>query len=80
MDFNKDNKFIALEILNASGVLDVDEFSLENILYISLFVMVTNYVIFVNAIFTIPFVNHEKIKVTNASTVNYIEMSKWVLI
>jgi len=70
MDFNKDNEFIALEILNASRVLTVNEQSLENIHDISLSVKVTEYQIFVNAIFTVPVSGREEIKVANASIVN----------
>lgn len=77
MDFNKDNKFIALEILNASHVLAVNEDSLENIHDISLSVKVTDYQIFVNAIFTVPVSGHEEIKVTNASIVNDMNIPKW---
>jgi len=77
MDFNKDNEFIALEILNASDVLDADESSLENIRDINLSVKITDYVIFVNAIFTLPVNNHEEIKVTNASIANDIDLPKW---
>ena len=57
-------------------MLDVDESSLENIRDISLSVKVTDYVIFVNAIFTLPVSNHEEIKVTNASIANDINMPK----
>jgi len=77
MDFNKDNEFIALEILNVSDVLDADESSLENIHDINLSVKITDYVIFVNAIFTLPVNNHEEIKVTNASIANDIDLPKW---
>jgi len=77
MDFNKDNEFIALEILNASYVLDADESSLENIRDIALSVKVTDYEIFVNAIFTLSVSNHEEIKVTNASITNDIKIPKW---
>ena len=79
MDFNKDNKFVALEILNASHVLAVNEHSLENIRNIDLSVKVTDYQIFVNAIFTIPVSDHEEIKVTNASIVNDKNIPKWDL-
>jgi uncharacterized protein YuzE len=77
MDFNKNNEFIALEILNASHVLAVDGYSLENIRDISLSVKVTDYQIFVNAIFTVPVSGHEEIKVTNASVVNDMDIPKW---
>jgi len=77
MDFNKDNEFIALEILNASYVLDTNESSLENIRDIALSVKVTDYEIFVNAIFTLSVSNHEEIKVTNASIANDIKIPKW---
>ena len=77
MDFNKENEFIALEILNASYVLDTDESSLENIRDITLSVKVTDYEIFVNAIFILSVSNHEEIKVTNASIANDIKIPKW---
>jgi len=69
MDFNQDNEFIALEILNASTVLTVNEQSLENIHEINLSVKVTEFQIFVNAIFRVPVRGHEEIK-ANASIVN----------
>jgi uncharacterized protein YuzE len=77
MDFNKDNEFIALEILNVSHVLGVDLYSLENINDISLSVKVTDYQIFVNAIFTVPVSDHEEIKVANASIANDMNIPKW---
>ena len=76
-DVNKKNEFIALEILNTSYVLNVDESSLKNIHDITLSVRVTDYEIFVNAIFTLSVSNHKKIKVTNASITNDIKIPKW---
>ncbi|MGL6298915.1 MAG: DUF2283 domain-containing protein [Methanobacteriaceae archaeon] len=67
MDFNKNNEFIALKIINASHVLGVNEYSPENIHNISLFV---------NGIFTVPVSGHKEIKVTNASIANDINIPK----
>lgn len=70
MDLNKKGEFIALEILNASHVLDTTPESLENITNIDLTVKVNDYQIFINSIFTLPVKDHEEIKATNATTTN----------
>lgn len=67
---------MGLEILSASHVLKTTKSSLENIANIVLYLKVTDYEIFVNAIFTIPGSNHEEIKVTNASILNKINIPK----
>ncbi|MDR0911527.1 MAG: DUF2283 domain-containing protein [Methanobrevibacter sp.] len=55
MDFNKNDEFIALEILSASKVLDTTKFSLKNIISIDLHLKITNDQIFINSIFTYAF-------------------------
>jgi len=77
MDLNKEKQFIGLEILSASHILKATESSLENIASIVLYLKVTDYEIFVNAIFTLPVSDHEEIKVTNVSILNDINMPKW---
>ena len=74
MDLNKEKQFIALEILNASLVLNTSISSLEDIINIVLYVKVTDYQIFVNGIFTLAIHDHEEIKVTNASILNDINL------
>ncbi len=74
MDLNKDKQFIALEILNASNVLNTNISSLENIIDIVLYLKVTDYQIFVNGIFTLPAHDHEEIKVTNATILNDLNL------
>ncbi len=74
MDLNKKGEFIALEILNASHVLDTTPESLENITNIDLTVKVNDYQIFINSIFTLPVKDHEEIKATNATTTNDINI------
>lgn len=70
MDLNEKGEFIALEILNASQVLDTIPESLENISNIDLTVKVNDYQIFINSIFTLPVKGHEEIKATSAATTN----------
>lgn len=74
MDLNEKGEFIALEILNASHVLDTTPESLENISNIDLTVKVNDYQIFINSIFTLPVKDHEEIKATNATTTNDINL------
>lgn len=74
MDLNEKGEFIALEILNASHVLDTTPESLENITNIDLTVKVNDYQIFINSIFTLPVKDHEEIKATNATTSNDINI------
>ena len=74
MDFNKKGEFIALEILSLSHVLNTSIKSLENINSVDLIVKVTDYQIFVCAIFTLAKENHDEIKVTNASTINDVNI------
>jgi|LAHU01.1.fsa_nt_gb uncharacterized protein YuzE len=74
MDLNEKGEFIALEILNASHVLDTTPESLENITNIDLTVKVNDYQIFINSIFTLPVKDHEEIKATNATTTNDINI------
>ncbi|MDR3290816.1 MAG: DUF2283 domain-containing protein [Methanobrevibacter sp.] len=74
MDLNKENKFIALEILNASHVLGIvnNKYSLKKIIKIELHIVVTNDRISVNSIFTLPIHNKEVVKETNANIINDI--------
>jgi len=76
MDLNKEKQFIGLEILSASHALKTTKLSLENIANIALYLKVTDYEIFVNAIFTLPTSNHEEIKVTNATILNKTNIPK----
>jgi len=77
MDLNKEKQFIGLEILSASHVLKTTKTSLENIVNIVLYLKVTDYKIFVNGIFTLSVSGHEKIKETNASILNDINIPKF---
>ena len=74
MDFNKHGEFIALEILSLSDVLDTSIESLENIKGVNLIVKVTDYQIFVSAVFTFSVENHNEVKATNASAINNINI------
>ncbi|MDR0911860.1 MAG: DUF2283 domain-containing protein [Methanobrevibacter sp.] len=74
MDLNKKDEFIGLEILDASKLLDASPESLKNIIAIDLIVKVTNYQIFISAIFTLPIHNHEEIKVANTTLINDINI------
>ncbi|MDR3223666.1 MAG: DUF2283 domain-containing protein [Methanobrevibacter sp.] len=70
MDFNKNHEFIALEILNASDVLDTNKHSLKKIINIDLRVKVTKDQIFISSILTLPVQNKHVFKETNESIIN----------
>ncbi|MDR2830788.1 MAG: DUF2283 domain-containing protein [Methanobrevibacter sp.] len=74
VDFNKDNEFIALEILDASHVLNTNKHSLQKISNINLRVIVTKDQIFISSIFVLPVRNADVVRETNASAVNDINI------
>lgn len=74
VDFNENGKFVGLEILNLSHILNVNKKSLETPINVKLIVKVTESEIFINVIFNLPVKEGSVIKVTNAIIANDIHL------
>lgn len=74
LSLDEDNYPVALEILDASKVLDVQKFNLKNIKRINLKMCINDEKIIVDCVLEVPVHNKNQIKSTNSVIVNDLDL------